>query len=91
MAAAGGGSPDVAFITDENARFIGGRSLGLRPGDAADAGAAVACGLSRGWFLLQDLLEGHLPDTRLVVLFQPWRLDHDTVERLPKLEGKTVR
>ena len=84
-------SPDVAFITDENARFIEGDPWACGQAMLQMREPLYACGLSCGWFLLQDLLEGHLPDTRLVVLLQPWRLDHDTVERLlPKLEGKTV-
>lgn len=90
-AAAAGGQPDVAFITDENARFIEGDPWACGQAMLQMREPLYACGLSCGWFLLQDLLEGHLPDTRLVVLLQPWRLDHDTVERLlPKLEGKTV-
>lgn len=82
-------TPKICLVLDEPAVSL--------MGDAYNMGTALLTetryrlyrsGYRFGSYLLDDLLEGRIDDASVYVMLTPWRLDHDTVQ---KLEAKLHR
>lgn len=81
-------SPDIAIVSDEYARhaegdpFQIGSQLGLYMRDAF-----YKAGMTWGYYLTENLLDGHIPDAKLYVFLHPWRLSKEKAAKIKRMLG----
>lgn len=88
-----GKTAEVAIILDEMAMSLVGDRAVAQQLLAASRQTIYRSGLSYNFYLIDDLINGKLPDAKLYVMMTPWRLsDSDVAKLKPILQksGKTT-
>ena len=86
-------TPEVAVILDERAMNISGDPWQMGSDLMGDFRHELyRSGLSFGMYLIEDVIDNRVPDARLYIMLNPWRIDEESAENIAKVvnrPGKT--
>lgn len=88
-----GSRPEVAIVMDESAMSLSGDGRLGQDLLAASRKVIYRSGLSFGLYMMEDLVAGKIPDAKLYVLLNPWRIDSAEAKKLEGVlhkKGKTT-
>jgi len=84
---------EIAFVLDESAMSLAGDKSLSNTLLSQNRKVIYRSGLSYGFYLINDVIEGRVPDAKLYVMMNPWRIDSKTADKLKKVlhtSGKTT-
>ena len=82
-------TPEVAVILDERAMNISGDPWQMGSDLMGDFRHELyRSGLSFGMYLIEDVIDNRVPDARLYIMLNPWRIDEESAENIAKVVNR---